>query len=635
MADLKEASGSYAIRWLTGPLTGETRDVMSRLKIGRNPDSDIILPNGTPGASKNHCEVSASEGKICVTDLDSKYGTILNGSDRLPPHQPVMLKAGDQISLGPGCATFEIIQLNENDPQISGTGVAMPASEEKQTEEKPEKQLPPEEKIKPEKQPEKKPERQLEADEIMKPAPDSLGAGQPSTPRAPEKRIKAWMLPVILLAAVAVIAGVVLSSRSASSKGESETPENIPAVSAVEESQENEIPETEAATEPEADPELETEAAAVPEPTEEPEPEIVYVTKKKKAVVRETISGQQLPSSSFVITGRIFDLVRDYTYDDFGEVQETKEELVYPDAPDVFSGTTGNAEKADYTYEYDDAGNLIRVTTSANRTMNGISAGNRYTFENGMLIRDENIVLSNNRLVEDTVYTYGDNRQVVREEKAIYAYLITNQWFSSPIINNYEYDENGFCTRWQHIEGGQETDAAYTWNSDGNITALKILVNGEEADVYEISYENGVQSSVTRIKGGQTVVYDFAYDSEGKPTAIVYDVNGDHVETLFQYNEDGYLSEADWQQNGSSVGKTTYTYSAEEDGDIRCRTTGDLGPSIFGGMIEGVGFQTDHWSDWSYEYELKPVLIGVRYIETKTSCDYETISYQAEAEPKE
>lgn len=366
--------------------------------------------------------------------------------------------------------------------------------------------------------------------------------------------------------------------------------------------------------------------------------EKVYAHGEKQLLVSKTVQGQALPSAYNPGSGRVFDVVTEYTYDDFGEMKEEKESLVYPNDMDrVFTdGKSGEFEN--YTYVYDDEGNVESVTTTVNSTYNGtIQTQDRYLFEGGHLVQQQDVVTSSGMVSEETHYIYGSNGQVTRQERFIYADLLYNEWYPTPIVYTHEFDNDGYCTRWAETSNGNESAMEYSFDNDKNLIRTAHSVNGNIDDLYEIAYENGVQTSLTRSKDGETVVYVFSYDEEGRPASISYDVNGDHVEILCSYNENGYIAEADWVQNGSSIGKTTYTFTEEEDGDVEGTINGDLGPFVFGGNRTRASFYNSYYWDVGpsliYEYTLKPVLNSIQYVKTTTDYEYDNVSIQIEVDP--
>ena len=62
--------------------------------------NDLVFPADTTGVSGVHCVVRLTSAGATLTDLGSSFGTFLNGSQKLTPHQSVELKPGDTFSLG-------------------------------------------------------------------------------------------------------------------------------------------------------------------------------------------------------------------------------------------------------------------------------------------------------------------------------------------------------------------------------------------------------------------------------------------------------------------------------------------------------------------------------------------------------
>jgi S1-C subfamily serine protease len=73
---------------------------MTRLRIGREPDSDVVLQ--TPLGSRNHALLVSSGKNHILTDLGSSNGTFVNG-DRI---SEASLSEGDQIHFGDEAWTF-------------------------------------------------------------------------------------------------------------------------------------------------------------------------------------------------------------------------------------------------------------------------------------------------------------------------------------------------------------------------------------------------------------------------------------------------------------------------------------------------------------------------------------------------
>lgn len=76
------------------------------LKIGRAPDNALVLQD--PQSSSHHAEVTPGPdgNSYLVTDLGSTNGTFVN-EQRLAPHAPRPLNAGDVIRIGQTTITYE------------------------------------------------------------------------------------------------------------------------------------------------------------------------------------------------------------------------------------------------------------------------------------------------------------------------------------------------------------------------------------------------------------------------------------------------------------------------------------------------------------------------------------------------
>jgi pSer/pThr/pTyr-binding forkhead associated (FHA) protein len=65
-------------------------------KIGRADDNQIVIDHIT--VSRNHAEIFVDPYEnVFLTDRNSKYGTIVNGSKI---YEPVILKSGDTVQVG-------------------------------------------------------------------------------------------------------------------------------------------------------------------------------------------------------------------------------------------------------------------------------------------------------------------------------------------------------------------------------------------------------------------------------------------------------------------------------------------------------------------------------------------------------
>lgn len=92
---------SVQIRIIVGPNKGSTvgLDQDRTLKLGRDPESDLVLP--APNASRNHALLiwDANAESLHIEDLESRNGVYVNAS-RIEGSQ--VLELGDVAELG-GC----------------------------------------------------------------------------------------------------------------------------------------------------------------------------------------------------------------------------------------------------------------------------------------------------------------------------------------------------------------------------------------------------------------------------------------------------------------------------------------------------------------------------------------------------
>lgn len=79
-----------------GPLQGQSWAIRDEIMIGREADCDIVINERQ--VSRKHAQIiSNSDNQICISDLNSKNGTLLNG-DFINTCIP--LKDGDEIIVG-------------------------------------------------------------------------------------------------------------------------------------------------------------------------------------------------------------------------------------------------------------------------------------------------------------------------------------------------------------------------------------------------------------------------------------------------------------------------------------------------------------------------------------------------------
>jgi pSer/pThr/pTyr-binding forkhead associated (FHA) protein len=91
------------LRVLLGFQQGQVYSLDSRpMIIGREPGSDIVLDPESP-ASRRHAEILCESGEWTIRDLDSRNGTLINGS----PVKCGALNHSDEILVGDSVFVFE------------------------------------------------------------------------------------------------------------------------------------------------------------------------------------------------------------------------------------------------------------------------------------------------------------------------------------------------------------------------------------------------------------------------------------------------------------------------------------------------------------------------------------------------
>mgnify|MGYP000427517894 CR=1 FL=1 len=76
----------------------ETLVVEGTLVVGRRPDSGVHALHDRY-MSARHARFEVRDGRLWVTDLDSKNRTFVN-DEPIPPHEPVPLAEGDRVRMG-------------------------------------------------------------------------------------------------------------------------------------------------------------------------------------------------------------------------------------------------------------------------------------------------------------------------------------------------------------------------------------------------------------------------------------------------------------------------------------------------------------------------------------------------------
>ena len=95
------SSGELQLRVLSGLPAGTAPlvvDPQSGAVLGRGSDCSLVIDH--PAVSRRHARIEAVAGTWTVRDLSSRHGTKVDGAS-LAPNEPVQLRPGSRIDLGP------------------------------------------------------------------------------------------------------------------------------------------------------------------------------------------------------------------------------------------------------------------------------------------------------------------------------------------------------------------------------------------------------------------------------------------------------------------------------------------------------------------------------------------------------
>src|SRR5258706_1146108 len=90
------AYGRLDVYWPDGPVESYQLNKPS-VAIGRSTGNDIVLD--TNAVSRYHVTVVQKDSQVYIEDLDSANGTYLD-STRMKPHEPLLLRGGEEIQIG-------------------------------------------------------------------------------------------------------------------------------------------------------------------------------------------------------------------------------------------------------------------------------------------------------------------------------------------------------------------------------------------------------------------------------------------------------------------------------------------------------------------------------------------------------
>ncbi len=101
----------FRVQGTSGALSGKRVYVSTKqpLVIGRDRSAcNMVVPENTPGVSRQHCAVSFKNGKLYIEDLGSTHGTFIAPGRKLMAKEPIEIHSGDTFYLGTPKESFVI-----------------------------------------------------------------------------------------------------------------------------------------------------------------------------------------------------------------------------------------------------------------------------------------------------------------------------------------------------------------------------------------------------------------------------------------------------------------------------------------------------------------------------------------------
>ena len=231
-----------------------------------------------------------------------------------------------------------------------------------------------------------------------------------------------------------------------------------------------------------------------------------------------------------------------------------------------------------FNYDYDPAGNLIRVSD----TIDGVAKGvENFTYD--ALDRVTSITQSGNEIADKRIdYTYDKASQRIKSDR--YNSLDGNNPLAT---TNYDYDRNGRVTDITHLTGN-DTIAAYDYKYDAN-NRITEFATPEGVSIYNYdktdqlsSAEHTHQSNEAysyddngnRVGDGYSTgennqlltdgTYNYEYDGEGNRTSQTEIATGIVTEYFWDYRN-RLTAVVTFDSNGNVTERNEYTYDVNDN----------------------------------------------------------------------
>ena len=278
-------------------------------------------------------------------------------------------------------------------------------------------------------------------------------------------------------------------------------------------------------------------------------------------------------------------------------------------------------------YEYDDDGNISKITNSTGTSEN-------YVYDNFGRLTSNTLKASSNAIMTDT-YSYLDKDNYYTTS---YISSVSTTVGSSTFNISYSYDENGNITLITYQNGSATYKTSYVYDGLGQLTRENNQLLGK---TYLYSYDNAgnitskkTYSYTTGTVGTVLTTDTYSYGSDDKMTAVngnsvTYDAIGN---PLSYYNGSRYTFT--WQ-NGRELasavkGSTNVTYKYDTDGIRLSKVVNGIlheyvleGTTIIRELIHTGSTSTSSVSkDIRYFYDAGGNISSARVVYSGTVYDY-------------
>lgn len=261
----------------------------------------------------------------------------------------------------------------------------------------------------------------------------------------------------------------------------------------------------------------------------------------------------------------LFSLTKEIVIDKQGKLLKTVEYASY----------SGDYQLAEYEYEYDDRGNLSKLS---------------WYDAKGLLCYDK--------------YTYDDENRMIKS-KRIYSKS------DSEHIKEYEYDKSGNVVKVEDISWDGEQVIIYKYEYDKSGNVVMVEQEDEKGDLESTTKYEYEDSNLCRIESRTYVDSELSiatteWDSQGKLQKEVYESPWDKGDIEYEYDTKGnIIKEVSIREEGINaawhvkhVTEREYEYEYDEQGNMTKCEVEELEENIYDSR-ENDTFP----ADWEYEYE--------------------------------